>query len=128
MKIWEEEEFLNIRNFIIFFFFFILYSELIILLLVNFILEKSSTYCTNVHSYFEKGNKYYISLHINLNVLSKFMIIYWATLISVLGHMRSAGHRLDSPALTDTYKIINHVQKIDLLKYIIAEFLNTKEN
>ena len=28
------------------------------MLLVNFILEKSFTYCTNVHSYFEKGNKY----------------------------------------------------------------------
>ena len=25
---------------------------------MNFILEKSSTYCTNAHSYFEKGNKY----------------------------------------------------------------------
>ena len=24
---------------------------------MNFILEKSFTYCTNVHSYFEKGNK-----------------------------------------------------------------------
>ena len=32
--------------------------ELINLLLVNFILVKSFTYCTNVHSYFEKGNKY----------------------------------------------------------------------
>ena len=29
-----------------------------ILLLVNFILKKSFKYCTNVHSYFEKGNKY----------------------------------------------------------------------
>ena len=55
MKIWEEE-FLNIRNFVIFFLSYIV--ELIILLLVNFILEKSFTYCTNVHSYFEKGNKY----------------------------------------------------------------------
>ena len=25
---------------------------------MNFILEKNFTYCTNVHSYFEKGNKY----------------------------------------------------------------------
>ena len=25
---------------------------------MNFILEKSFTYCTNVHSYFEKWNKY----------------------------------------------------------------------
>ena len=25
---------------------------------MNFILEKSFTYCTNVHSYFDKGNKY----------------------------------------------------------------------
>ena len=42
-----------------FFLSYILYViELIILLLVNFILEKSFTYCTNVHSYFEKGNKY----------------------------------------------------------------------
>ena len=45
-------------------YFFLSYIvELIILLLVNFILEKSFTYCTNVHSYFEKANKY-ISLHI----------------------------------------------------------------
>ena len=28
------------------------------MLLVNFIFEKSFTYCTNVQSYFEKGNKY----------------------------------------------------------------------
>ena len=56
MKIWEEEEFLNIRNLIIF---FILYSwAFIILLLVNFILEKSFTNSTNVYSYFEKGKKY----------------------------------------------------------------------
>ena len=32
--------------------------ELIILLLVNFILETCFTNCTNVHSYFEKGNTY----------------------------------------------------------------------
>ena len=25
---------------------------------MNFILEKSFTYCSNVHSYFEKGNEY----------------------------------------------------------------------
>ena len=31
--------------------------ELIIFILMNFILEKSFTYCTNVHSYFENGNK-----------------------------------------------------------------------
>ena len=28
------------------------------MLLVNFILEKNFKYCTNVHSYLEKGNKY----------------------------------------------------------------------
>ena len=40
-------------------YFFLSYIvEHIILLLVNFILEKSFTYCTNVHSYFEKENKY----------------------------------------------------------------------
>ena len=38
---------------------FLFYTdELIILLLVNFIFEKIFTYCTNVHSYFEKENKY----------------------------------------------------------------------
>ena len=55
MEIWEEE-FLNIRKFIIFLSYTIV--ELIILLLVNFILEKSFRYCTNVHSYIGKGNKY----------------------------------------------------------------------
>ena len=53
MKIWEKEEFLHIRNLIIFFISYTIVVELIILLLVNFILEKSFTYCTNVHSYFE---------------------------------------------------------------------------
>ena len=73
MKIWKE--FLNIRNFIIFFF---LYSWAYnFLLLVNFILEKSFTYCTNVHWYFEKDN------NININVLRKVMILCWATLIAV---------------------------------------------
>ena len=44
-------------------YFFLSYIvDFIILLLVNFILEKSFTYCTNVNSYFEKGNKY-ISTH-----------------------------------------------------------------
>ena len=71
--------------------------ELIILLLVNFILEKSFIYCTKVHSYFEKGNKYNISLHINLNVLRKLMILCWATISAVLGRMRPTGHGLDSP-------------------------------
>ena len=33
---------------------------------MNFILETSFTYCTNVHSYFEKGNKY-ISTYKSLN-------------------------------------------------------------
>ena len=51
----RRKEFLNIRNFIIFLSYIV---ELIILLLVNFILEKIFTYCTNVHSYFEKVNKY----------------------------------------------------------------------
>ena len=69
--------------------------ELVILLLVNFILEKSFTYCTNVLSYFEKGNKY-TYLHINLNVLRKFTILCWATLIAVLGRIR---HGLDGPGL-----------------------------
>ena len=55
MKIREEKEFLNNRNFIIFLFYIV---GLIILLLVNFILEPSFTYCTNVHSYFIKANKY----------------------------------------------------------------------
>ena len=54
MKIGEEAEFLNIRNFIIFLSYIV---ELIILLLVNFILEKRFTYCTNVHSYFKKKKR-----------------------------------------------------------------------
>ena len=45
-------------------YFFLSYIvELIILLLVNFILEKRFTYCTNVHSYFEKGNKFISSTY-----------------------------------------------------------------
>ena len=44
------------------FFYLIYLVELIILLLVNFIFKKIFTYCSNVHSYFEKGNKY-ISTH-----------------------------------------------------------------
>ena len=42
----------------------------------------------------------HISLHINLNVLRKFMILCWATLIAVLGRMRPADHGVDSPVLT----------------------------
>ena len=40
-----------------------------------------------------------ISLPINLNILRKFMILCWATLIAVLGRMRPAGHGLDNPDL-----------------------------
>ena len=48
-----------------------------------------------------------IFLLINLNVLRKFMILCWATLIAMLGHMRPAGCELDSPDLT--YSIfLNH--------------------
>ena len=43
-----------------------------------------------------------ISLHINLNVLKKFMILCWAKLIAVLGRMRHAGHGLDSSDLNDS--------------------------
>ena len=42
----------------LYYFFYLIIVELIILLLVNFILEKGFMYCTNVHSYFDKGNKY----------------------------------------------------------------------
>ena len=59
MKITEEEEFLNIRIFI----FFLSYINLVEFL-VNFIFEKSFPYCTHVHSYFEKGNKYISIYHI----------------------------------------------------------------
>ena len=31
-------------------------------------------------------------------VLSKFTILCWATIIAILGHLWSMGHRLDSPA------------------------------
>ena len=50
----------KIFKYLKFHYFFLSYTfvELIILILVNFILEKSFTYCTNVHSYFEKGNNY----------------------------------------------------------------------
>ena len=39
-----------------------------------------------------------ISLHINLNVLRKFMILCWATLIAGLGRMRPTGPGSDSLA------------------------------
>ena len=54
------------------------------MLLVNFTLEKSFMYSTNVHSYFEKGNNYISTYTINLNVLRKFMIVCRATPIAVL--------------------------------------------
>ena len=95
MKI-REEEFLNIRNFFVFLSYIV---ELIILLLVNFILEKSFTYCTNVHSYFEKENKY-ISTY-KSQCFKEVMILCWVTLIAVLGRMRPTGHGLDSPELED---------------------------
>ena len=31
-------------------------------------------------------------------ILSKFTILCWATFIAILGHMRPAGHGLDTPA------------------------------
>ena len=85
-----------------YFFYLIYLVELIILLVVNFILEKSFTYCTNVHSYFEKGNKYiYIYIYIYKSQCFKevYNFLCWATLIAVLGRMRPAGHGLDSPGL-----------------------------
>ena len=83
MKIWEEEC-LNIWNFIIFVILNTYVAELIILLLVNFILEKSFTYSTNVHSYFEKGNKY-ISTYKSQCFKEVYDFLFWATLIAVLG-------------------------------------------
>ena len=59
--------------------------ELIILLLVNFILEKSSTYFTNVHK--------------------------WARLIPVLGRMGPVGHWSDSHALNHCYEAITIEKK-----------------
>ena len=47
----------------------------------------------------EKG--IHVSLHTNLKVLRKYMILCWATLIAVLGRIRPAGHGLDSPDLKD---------------------------
>ena len=76
--------------------------KLIILLLVNFLLEKSFSYCIKcvhlMHIHISKKG-INISLDINLNVLRKFMILCWATLIEVLGRMRPAGQRLDSPGV-----------------------------
>ena len=48
MKILEEEEFLNIRKFIIYLSYIV---ELIILHLENFILDKIFTYCTNIPTF-----------------------------------------------------------------------------
>ena len=56
-----------------------------------------------------------ISLHINLNVLRKFMILCWATLIAVLGRTRRAGHLLDSSDLEHT-KNEPKLQKYEILK------------
>ena len=71
-----------------------------ILLLVNFILKKSFKYCTHVHSYFEKGNKY-ISTYKSQCFREVYDFLCWATLIAVLGRMWHAGHGLDSPGLDD---------------------------
>ena len=72
--------------------------ELIILLLENFILEKSFTYFTNIHSYFEKSNKY-MSTYKSQCFFKEVCDFMWATLIAVLGRMRPAGHGLDSHGL-----------------------------
>ena len=103
MKIWEEEEFLNIRNFI---FFLIYIVELIILLLVNFILKNDSR-IVQIYIHISKTG-INISLHniINLNVLRKFKILCWATLIAVQGRMWPSGHWLDSHVW-----IITEIQK-----------------
>ena len=105
-------------------FFFLSY---IVELLVNFILGKIFPYCTNAHSYFEKGNKYDISLHINLNILRKFMILCWATFIAALGRLRPAGHGLDSPDQTLFYThSISNKQRSYLLPLIYDSHLQKK--
>ena len=76
----NEEEFLNIPNVIIFY--ILLYIvELIILLLVNLFLKTASHIVQMYIHISKKGIN--ISLHIHLNVLRKFMILFWATLIAV---------------------------------------------
>ena len=72
---------------------------------MNFILEKRFTYCTNVHSYFEKGNKY-----ISTYKSQCFKGVYDfmpATLITVLGRMCPVGHGLDSPGLNHSIANLN---------------------
>ena len=66
--------------------------ELIILLLVNFILEKSFTYCTYVHHISEKG--------INISLCFKEVYDF------MLGHTHcSAGARVRQPCSRDFVKI-----------------------
>ena len=43
-------------------------------------------------------------LHINLNVLRKFINLCWAAFIAVLGHMRPPSRGLDSPAIQGLVK------------------------
>ena len=90
-------------------YFFLSYIiELIILLLVNLFLKKASRIVQLYIHISKKGIN--ISLHINLNVLMKFMILCQATPIAVLGRMRPAGHRLDSPPLVDSSSFLNGLQ------------------
>ena len=66
---------------------------------MNFSLEKSCTYCTNVHSYFEKANKYVSTYKSQCFKEVYDFIVCWVTLIAVLGRMEPVGHGLDSPDL-----------------------------
>ena len=70
---------------------------------MNFILEKSFTHSTDVHSYYENGNKY-----ISTYKSQCFKEVYdfcWAALIAVLNRMRPAGHGLDSTDLELPYSM-----------------------
>ena len=81
-------------------YFFLSYKfEFIILLLWILFLQKVSPI---VQMYVHISKMWInISLHLNLNVLRKFMILCLVTLIAALGRMWPAVHGLDSPSLND---------------------------
>ena len=41
-------------------------------------------------------------------ILSKFMILYWAAFIAILGHMQTAGCRLDTPDFNNVGRNIKY--------------------
>ena len=71
---------------------------------MNFILEKSFTYCTKVHSYFEKGNKLYISTYKSQCFKEVYGFMLGHTHCSAGPHA-ARGPRAGQPALRYRYNI-----------------------